>query len=137
MLKNYRVLPLGFSLAVLLVSACGCGSGAPPLPPTYKVSGTVTYKGEPIKKGSILMQGQDDIAEGRPPATADIVDGSYSLKIYEGEKTVQISSKVENGSPDATGVTPMKELIPEKYNTKSDLKTTVSEGENTANFDLK
>jgi len=132
-----RCLFPAFSVLALLVVSVGCGgTGAANLPDTYAGSGTVSYKGEPLKTGTIMLQGKDDIAAGRPPATAEIVNGKYETRMYKGEKSVKISSFITDGEKDATGEAPMTDIIPPKYNTDSELKTTVAEGENTADFTL-
>jgi hypothetical protein len=59
--------------SVLLIPGCGDDSG---LAKRYSVSGTVTYQGKNVEKGTITFK-PDDPA-GRT-ASGDIKDGSYSL----------------------------------------------------------
>jgi len=136
--QNWRwTTALSVIALTVLTAGCGGGSNGVALPDTYLVSGTVTFKGKPLEKGTIQFQGADDIAQGRPPGSAEIANGKYQTRMYKGEKSVKISSKQETGKPDVTGMVPKKEIIPKKYNTATTLKTTITEGENTANFDLK
>ena len=61
-------------LAAMVILGCGDDSG---LEARYKVGGKVTYKGEPVAKGTIAFV-PTDAAKGRA-ASGDIVDGSYTL----------------------------------------------------------
>jgi hypothetical protein len=65
-------------VAVLLVGAAGCGSdnGLD----LARVSGKVTYKGEPIKNGTIIFQPDESKGTTGPQAIGTITsDGSYIL----------------------------------------------------------
>jgi hypothetical protein len=65
---------LGITIpAVLAVLGCGDSTG---LPPRYRVSGTVTYNGKPVEKGTVTFTPAK--SEGRA-AGGTIVAGSYSL----------------------------------------------------------
>ena len=66
-----------FMSALLLVPALiGLGCGDDGLGKRYAVSGKVTYKGEPVKKGNINFIPTDPDGHG---ATGLITDGQYSL----------------------------------------------------------
>jgi hypothetical protein len=58
-----------FLILVLASVSClsGCGSGRQPL---GKVTGTVTFEGEPVREGSIVFE-----VPGMRPASGKIVDG--------------------------------------------------------------
>jgi hypothetical protein len=61
---------------ILALAACsGCGSRSGRAYPMGEVSGTVTYKGQPISQGKITFIGT---AAG-DSATGQIIDGKYSL----------------------------------------------------------
>ena len=114
-------------------------------PKTYPVQGKVTYKGEPVPKGTITFQpdqGQPSVADIQP-------DGTYRLSTFkEGDGAVAghyrvfviantaDPTKIPGSSP---GWTPPKDLVPTKYNKPetSGLKATVSEEQKEYNFDLK
>jgi hypothetical protein len=56
--------------------------------PSYaKVSGTVTYNGQPLSKGQITFS-----LEGRAPTMVEIVDGKYSGQAMIGSNRVQIAA---------------------------------------------
>ena len=119
--------------------------GASRRPKTYPVQGKVTYKGEPVPKGTITFQpdqGQPSVADIQP-------DGTYRLSTFkEGDGAVAghhrvfviantaDPTKIPGSSP---GWTPPKDLVPTKYNKPetSGLKATVSEEQKEYNFDLK
>lgn len=129
----HRTLSI-FALLSFL-SLAGCGGNPHDLPPNT-VSGTVMLDGTPIKQGTIVFESPQDIAEGIS-GSAEIVDGKYHTTTTTGKKTVRISASVPEGSPDATGVQPMRETVPAKFNTNSKLSEEVKAGENTIDFDLK
>jgi len=67
---------LAATLAVMgMVAVYGCGDDTG-LAKRYPVSGTVTYNGKPVEKGSITFNPTDP--DGRP-ATGPIRDGNYTL----------------------------------------------------------
>lgn len=124
------------AVSFLLPLALGCGAAEPSGEPRHTVSGTVTLEGKPLATGQISFDSPEDAARGVPPASADILEGKYSLEVTPGKKTVKVSSRVEAGRDEITQEPIMKESIPAKFNKDSKLETTVAEGENTANFDL-
>lgn len=116
-------------LFVISLVSLGC-SGESDAPPTYPISGTVTYQGKPISQGNI---GFTPTGSG-PDFGLDIVDGKFSGEVGAGEMVVSIRASWETGemepgdagSPD----TPVMESIPGKYNENSDIKITVKESSN-------
>jgi hypothetical protein len=118
-------------MAGLVIAGC---SHEPRLHP---VSGSVTFDGQPISDGDILFITPDGT---RGPDPAKVVGGKYELKTTEGRKRVEISaSKIRPGGARGAGGEPVpEEYVPARYNTQSELSTTVKAGgENVANFDLK
>ena len=84
------------------------------------------------------MVGQPGTAVG-----GKIINGVFKLRASEGEMLVNIRSQkkvpIENPTPDevAHNVTERTvELVPAKYNDRSELKFTVVKGKNQATFDL-
>jgi len=67
---------LGVALMCAL-AATGCGSSGPTM---GRVSGTVTYQGKPIEKGTVTFISTDG---ERPNATGPIEGGSYTLQTSE------------------------------------------------------
>ena len=125
-------LTLAGLLAVVLLSGC---SDKPKL---GKVTGTVTYKGTPLKEGSITFIP----ADGRS-ASGKIVEGKITeVTCFEvGDGAPVGSHKVivqaVQGGPDMYA--PAKSLIPDSYGSveKSGLTAEIQPGETVVNFDLK
>ncbi len=121
----------------LLTSMCwmmGCG---PAEKPTGSVSGKVTYNGEPLTKGSVLFVNEET---GIGASGQLDTSGTYTIaSIRTGEYQVAIQPPPAP-SPDEMeeGAQPEKLDIPEKYLSPqtSGLTATVTEGENTADFEL-
>ena len=127
--------------AVAALFCVACFAGCQPDDGLYPVEGTVTLDGQPLEEGSIgmgPMVGQSGTAVG-----GKILNGVFKLRASEGEMLVNIRSQkkvpIENPTPDeaAHNVTERTvELIPAKYNDRSELKFTVVKGKNKATFDL-
>jgi hypothetical protein len=112
-------LALAVSMAVGLLSA-GCGSSGPQM---ASVSGKVTYKGQPLTKGSVSFVSTDP---ARPNASGAIQsDGSYTLQTREPGDGAQLGDykvSVTDIDPEAyntalPGEAPKlpKSAIPQKY----------------------
>lgn len=71
-------------VGAMLVGAAGCGDSGPT---KYPVTGTVTYRGEPLTAGSVML-----FADEGPPSSPGKIgpDGSYSLEAVAGSHRVQI-----------------------------------------------
>jgi hypothetical protein len=105
-------------LALVVVAALpGCGGGDPYKVRTVSAAGTVTYQGQPVKKGTILFEPQDE--KGRS-ASGTIEDGKFALTTYrEGDgavaekHAVAVVATEEQKTKD--GDTGVKYIIPESY----------------------
>jgi hypothetical protein len=129
---------------VLALGLSGCGGSSDNLP-REAVSGSVTMGGEPLAKGTIVFAPTSDKVATN--ATAEIVDGKYSIPRYEGlvpgSYKVAVSSlnqvaetKPVRGLPGKIAP-PAKNLIPAQYNTNTTLTKEVKAGEtNTFDFEL-
>ena len=100
----------------------GCDSG----PKQYKVSGKVSYQGEPVAEGDIFFAASDGASA---TAAGKIHNGRYELLTTAGKKTVRITASRETGKI-IEGAMDQKfservDLIPAKYNTASTLERTV------------
>lgn len=131
-------------LAVFVAAAglVGCGGG------TNKkaVSGTVSWKSQPLETGMIRFLPAD--AGGRTEAGAVITDGKFDIPreqgLLPGKYKVAISSpdpKSGQGPPDAApgdrGGYPAKERIAAKYNAKTELTAEVTaDGKNHFEFQV-
>lgn len=149
---------LVFSATCLMVIGCGGGDG---LDKRYKVSGKVTYKGQPVEKGTINFLPEKP--EGRG-ANGQIVNGEYSLTTQEpgdgafpGNYSVTVDAlnadmSVAEAAAKKKGATSVaipqdmvakayknaKNAVPAKYSqpASSGLKAEVKQSSNTINFDL-
>jgi hypothetical protein len=132
---------LGLSLALMV----GCGGPKAPKREYADVSGKVTYKGQPLKSGTVTFQPASGIA-----VIGDIQpDGSYSLKGVIGSNAVMISNRLPDPGPGSAdpekrkaamaAVEKAKETtVPDRFGTPgSGLTYEVKAGANKADFDLK
>jgi len=127
-----RRIALPAALAALAVAA-GCDSG----PPMGQVSGKVTFQGKPLPNAEIEFQPVDN----RPSSSAKTdAEGRYKLQFTSkksgalvGEHVVAITTE-QDASED--GKPAVREKLPPKYNTRSELKKTVKPGRQTIDFDL-
>lgn len=124
-------------LVVCLFASLGCDSGATPA----RVKGKVTVDGVPLESGAIRLIPVDGKA---PTAGSPIEDGEYYVDNAPATKVrVEISASKVVGkrkaydTPDSPFIDVTKEMLPEKYNLKSELKRELTKGANELNFDLK
>ncbi len=141
-LGGFWVVMLGVAATTALA---GCGGAADNLP-RQAVSGSVKFKGQPLKTGLIeFFPSEPGIAT---TGATGITDGSYSLPQSEGlqpgKYEVRISSAPQTAQrppgalPGEAPLPPAKELVPEKYNAKTTLSALVAkDGPNTFDFDLR
>jgi len=131
------LLPSVFGCLALAL-AVGCGPSAPKL---YGVSGTVKYKGEPIKAGAITFRAENGATGG-----GQIVDGKYDIPasagLQPGKYKVAIAypdPKAPKGEEGGGVVVTPNELLPAKYNSKTELTAEIQpQATNEVNFpDLK
>lgn len=154
LLMNTSCFVLSFSLMLLIT--CGCST----VPATdygklglVDVSGTITLDGQPLADAVVTFE---DPASGQFSFGRTDSSGAYEMQldsemwgVVPGEKLVRISttrkilglnSDEEGGSEEGEegpAAPRAEEAVPEKYNTKSELRVTVSESESTFDFDLK
>jgi hypothetical protein len=105
------------------------------------VSGTVTLDGQPLKSGTIRFDAVDNRTAA---ADASITDGEFSIKVPPGDKRISITSPKVIGkkkmydTPDSPVYDVTEESLPKRYNAQSELKLTVTAGQQEAPpFDLK
>jgi|SRR5262245_50751999 len=121
---------------VLLLALAGCSDG----PARSVVTGKVTYKGQPVAKGQIRF-----LIADRPTAMGQIENGTYRIDhlggVPVGTGKVEIEAFEDTGKAVFTGPTGEKvfearQILPEKYNTKTELTVEIKKGTNEKNFDL-
>lgn len=121
------------ALALVLLAGCSHDGMA-------HVAGQVKLDGKPLAEGTIdfLPAGGDG-----PTASAIIKEGAYSLKITPGAKVVKIEGfekigehKYDKNNPESPMVADFKPIVPEKYNTNSELKCEITEETKQQDFEL-
>lgn len=95
------------SFTICLSVGCG-GSGDKP-PPFANVSGTVTFNGKPLEKGTITFS-----TDGRPPSQMDVIDGQYAGQAMVGSNRVSISAKRKSGGGTAKSPVPSQAMAAAK-----------------------
>ncbi len=146
-----RVPTRGLPLPLLVLVAAmltGCGREGPE---RVIVSGTITYRGEPLKEGQIRFFPTKGTQA--PMSGADVVDGRYTVKakggVAIGTHRIEIiahrpdpkyAELTKSLPPDATELErpPQQQYIPEKYNSQTELKITIPPDSRkiTKNFEL-
>ncbi|GAC1447781.1 MAG: hypothetical protein NVSMB9_30320 [Isosphaeraceae bacterium] len=141
-----------FFVFLSLAFVCaGCGGGSADRPRLGKVSGKVTYKGEPVTTGSVIFTPTVKDSGGHVATGQIESDGSYSLTTFDtgdgavlGQHIVTVEARAEMTSPpmDKEGritYTPPKMMVPEKYTNpqKTPFRYTVEASGNTINLELK
>jgi hypothetical protein len=131
----HRVLFQSRMSVILLAMFCaGCSKGRP----MGDVQGRVTLNGQPLKEGAVRFIP----INGDTQATGGMVrDGSFKVQVPVTKQRVEFSANVvdkEKTPPNANGdQIVMKILVPERYNTRSELTLDVVSGLNEPVFELK
>ena len=125
-------------LLLPFLAALGCSGGN-----RAAVTGKVTVDGQPLEQGRIMFV--PDQANPGPTAGGPIVNGSYTVPaangVFIGKNTVQINAVRKTGkkiqSPFGPGlIDDVAEVIPQRYNTKSEISREIKPGKNQLDFDL-
>jgi hypothetical protein len=119
---------------LVLLALAGCG------PRMGQVSGSVTVDGQPpAEEGAITFtpaDGKTSVEGGK------IINGHYSVRVPPGPKKVSISfSKVVGkkklyDAPNSPEMPVTKELLPDRYNEKTELQFDVKAGANEKDWPL-
>ncbi len=130
-------------LAIALLAAAGCGGGG--TAPTAKVTGTVTYNGDPIEGVSVgfIPEGEG----GRPASGTTDASGKFTLSTFEagdgavlGKHSVIITEAPDDtGNEDYSLPDESAKRFPDKYESPmtSGFEATVEKGkENSFTFDM-
>lgn len=125
-----------FCLFGVMAMAVGCSEG----PPMGDVTGTVTINGVPANTGSISFFPVD----GKSVTTGTKIEGGkYSAQVPVGKVKVEIRvSKVVGrkklyDTPNSPVQEILHEVLPPKYNDRTEIELDVQPGENQKNYDLK
>lgn len=143
-----------FLLAFACLGVLGCGAGGPATAP---VTGKVTMDGDPVPNALVTFVAKDkgSAATGMTDASGQYslstagkegaILGSYTVKVTSTQAPAASATEVRSDSAEyanmATGdyaaqseAQSVKEAIPAKYNSKSELTCEVTSGSNT--FDI-
>jgi hypothetical protein len=129
-MRRVDTIAIIFLVAVL----AGCSADAK----HGTVTGSLTLDGQPVKTGVIRFVPADGLT-----ATADavIADGKFTANVPPGEKRVEISAPKVVGKrrmmPESPEVEITEELLPARYNVKTELTLTVTAGNQSKDFELK
>jgi len=128
-MRSFAAL-LGVGVVLLITSGCGPSDGIP----TYPVTGTVTFAGQPVEVGTIVFDPVDQVS---PSAMGGIQDGQITANVPAGEMIIRITAVRLLDIRDQYGERITESYIPGQYNKKSKLRETVSpDAENHFVFDL-
>jgi hypothetical protein len=121
-------------VVVLIACWAGCGRGGG----LAAISGTVTYDGKALEKGLISFLPADG---NGPTAAAPIANGKYIAKAVPGKKLVRIEGyKVIGEHPFSRNnprlVVEQKQILPPRYNSKSELTREITPTDRTCDFAL-
>ncbi|WP_339726880.1 carboxypeptidase-like regulatory domain-containing protein [uncultured Gimesia sp.] len=122
---------ISFSLLVLCVGLSSCSSSGSSVP-LEKVTGKVTLNGEALDGAIIIFE---EVNTGASSHGLTDAEGQYELKSKQDESGAPAGKyvvKIIKPEGEVAG----QELIPAKYNSKSELKAEVKTGENKYDFDL-
>jgi len=159
---NNRCYLIAITLSVMCaVVIAGCGADNSGLDRRYSVSGRVTYKGEPVQKGTIIFEPTNPAPPAGRHSHSTLENGHYALTTsgegadgaLPGEyKVLVLSTTVDmTGLAKKTGgmihqgdadfqkiVKEAKNLVPQKYSRSetSNLTYKVEPRSQTKNFDL-
>lgn len=144
--RPFRLLAGAGFVFVAALAGCLPNNG----PVRVSVSGMVQVNGQPLETGSINFLPDSSAGTLGPDAGAEIKNGEYSIPaekgLVAGQYQVMIRSfqatgqKIRAGSgsadPEAL-VDEIAQIIPERYNTSTELKYEVHDGDNEhADFEL-
>jgi len=154
-MSTWRAAAALAGIGLILVAGCSDDSG---LAKRYSVSGTVSYKGEPVPKGNVSFipttpgarEATGAITDGKFTLTTATPDdgalpGSYKVTVIASEADMSESAKIAGGgmfhhdAAFAKAVKNAKNLVPPKYKLPdtSDLSADVKAQSNKFTFELK
>ena len=137
-MRPLKLLSL-LTLAAALHGVAGCSDG-----PAYgDVTGEVTLDDAPLREGVVRFVPVDG---NTPTASALIENGEFQTPVPAGKHRVEISSpklpkginsskEMKRGTVDEGAA--LEDLIPQRYNTKSELTAEVKKGANKVSYHLK
>ena len=137
--RNLRHPPLpslcGPALLAMFIATLAVGCGGDNL---IAISGTVTFDGEPVERGTISFLPVDGLG---PTAAAIITNGEYHTEVAPGEKRLEIHGYAKIGEQrpwgnDAPVEELFEEMLPPRYHDESMLRYDAQRSDATADFSL-
>jgi hypothetical protein len=128
----------GLIVVLLFVVSAGCSQG----PATGKVKGKVTFKGQPVKEGTVTFL---NLKEGGAAEATIGADGAYAVQngVAVGDYVVEVKPlmHIVDTDPGKSPPAPMEKPapdIPKKYRMQgtTTLRASVKAGPNECNFDM-
>ena len=118
-----------------LILLAGCDGGLKRVP----MSGKVTYAGQPVADGQIRFVPESGTE--MPITTEPIVEGRYNTKssggVPPGVYLVAILAyHPDDPIPTGPGAPQRRQLLPAKYNNRSELEITIKEGQKGFDYDF-
>ncbi len=104
---------------IVLVLPLGCGSG------TCQVTGTVTFDGQPVPEGDIIL---NDVEGRLGPDYGKIADGRFAFQAKPGRKRVEIRASREVPEKRTEMGVYFEDYIPRRYNSETILSAEVTPG---------
>lgn len=132
-----------FNLFIVLFVASGLsgclGDGSEPIPDLSEVTGVITWDGEPLSGAKVVFEPEEVREKARRRASSSTTEEDGTYRLYYNPKTSGATPgkhkvmifKMQDNSGEAG-----EQLIPAKYNEKTELTADVTEGPNEINFDL-
>jgi hypothetical protein len=122
-----------YAVVAFVVSGCASDEGQ------GIVRGNVTLDGQPLESGVIRFVPVDGQS---PTADATVTNGEFSATVPLGDKRVEITApkvvgkKQMYATPDSPTVDVVEELLPQRYNIRTELAFTVTTGDQEKDFAL-
>ncbi len=115
---------------ITLIALIGCKKDAL----NYRVTGSVTFNGEPIPEGVINFIAEDSAVA---PDSAKIVNGRYDARVKAGRKKIEVYAHREKKTNAVMNQGEREAYIPPKFNALSTIVREVKpDGENQFDFNL-
>ncbi len=129
------------STAVLTILTAILQAGCDQGPPVGNIAGEVTFDGQPVKDGHVLFTPVDGMGQ---TGGAAVREGKFTAeKVPVGKMKVELHGNKVVGkrkaydTPESPWEDDVAELLPAKYNSKSDLTLEVKKGSQDVKYDLK
>jgi hypothetical protein len=133
MMTKTRIL-IAIGILSLSVSGCGKKDGL------TSIGGSIVFDGHPVEKGMIRFTATDG---STPTAAATIADGKYAVKTPPGNKRVEIEAfkvvgqRFHRNDPKGAKLDVLQQILPERYNAKTELTCDVQLSQHVYDFALK